>query len=38
MYLLDDPISNIDTEVSNNIFKNAFINFVFKINYYFLFK
>ena len=28
MYLLDDPISNIDTEVSNNIFKNAFINYL----------
>ncbi len=28
MYLLDDPIPNIDTEVSNNIFKNAFINYL----------
>jgi len=28
MYLLDDPISNIDTEVSNKIFKNAFINYL----------
>ena len=28
LYLLDDPLANVDTEVSNNIFKNAFVDFL----------
>ena len=28
MYLLDDPLANVDTEVSNNIFKNAFVKYL----------
>ena len=28
LYLLDDPLANVDTEVSNKIFLNAFVEFL----------
>ena len=28
LYLLDDPLANVDSEVSNNIFMNAFVEFL----------